>query len=103
MRKILPSALLAASAVGALLVLPAGTANALTPACQAANDILASYGSLGPSPQQKQEAADRLHAIDASGQERWAIDNYADALAKGDVALVGNNAAILNGVCQTGQ
>ncbi|MEC3953811.1 hypothetical protein VMT65_12295 [Nocardia sp. CDC153] len=102
MRKMLTSGVLAASAVGALLVLPAGNAFALSPACQAAGDILNSYGSLGPSAQQKQDAADRLHAIDADGQEKWAIDNYANALANGDVAAVGSAAPILNGICQQG-
>ncbi|AYF76265.1 hypothetical protein D7D52_23285 [Nocardia yunnanensis] len=99
MRKILPSAVLAAGAVAALLVLPAGNAYALSPACQAASDVLNSYGSLGPSPQQMQDAANRLYAIDASGQEQMAISNYANALAKGDVAMIGNAAPILNGIC----
>ncbi|MEV0467303.1 hypothetical protein ACWCW7_18520 [Nocardia tengchongensis] len=102
MRKILPSALLAASAVGALLVLPAGTASALSPACQTAGDIYNSYGSLGPSPQQRREVADRLRAIEASGDERTAIDNFANALANGDVALISSTGVLLNGICGRG-
>ncbi|MTE16526.1 hypothetical protein [Nocardia aurantiaca] len=102
MRKILPSTLLAASAVGALLVLPAGTANALSPACSAVNDVLSNVHALGPNKQLQQDVANQLLAIDASGAEKDAITNYANALTNGDAASIGTATTILNGVCNQG-
>ncbi|GAB0108469.1 hypothetical protein JMUB6875_74860 [Nocardia sp. JMUB6875] len=102
MRKILTSTLMAASAAGALLVLPAGNAWALSPACQGAADISNSYGSLGPYGAQQKDAANRLRALDATGDEKWAIDNYANALESGDNSLIGAAIPLLNGICQRG-
>ncbi|MCU1640122.1 MULTISPECIES: hypothetical protein [unclassified Nocardia] len=102
MRKILPSTLLAAAAVGALLVLPTGTASAMSPACNQASDVINNNRSLGPDAALTQSISDQLLAIDASGQEQQAIANYAHALTNGDVASVGNASTILNGVCQVG-
>ncbi|WP_067567949.1 hypothetical protein [Nocardia acidivorans] len=99
MRKILPSTLLAASAVGALLVLPAGTASAQSPACAQVADVLGGVTALGPDHDLEVRVADQLLAIDAGGQERTAIAQYANALKNGDAASIGNATIILNGVC----
>ncbi|MEV6065715.1 hypothetical protein AB0L82_04100 [Nocardia sp. NPDC052001] len=99
MRKILPSTLLAVSAVGALLVLPAGTASAQSPACAQVADVLGSVTALGPDHDLEVRVADQLLAIPADGQERTAITEYADALKNGDAASIGTATILLNGVC----
>ncbi|QLY33382.1 hypothetical protein [Nocardia huaxiensis] len=99
MRKTLTATLAAAGATAALLILPTGTANAMTPACQSAVDILHSYGSLGPHGAEMTDAAARLRTVEATGDEATYIESYARALDSGDVAAVGQAATLLSGIC----
>lgn len=103
MRKTFSSTLLAAGAIGAMLVLPTGTATAASPACEAAAEIINGYnGALGPNAFQYNDAANRLLAIDAYGQERQGIENLAKALRTSDFSRIGSAGTQLNAICLQG-
>jgi hypothetical protein len=103
MIKTCSAALLAASAFGSLLLLPAAPAHAQSPACGAAIGAInaaidESGGNLDPTVQQS--LATKLSAIEAEGAEKAAIAAYAHALTDDKVANMDTATDELNRVCQ---
>ncbi|WP_174183886.1 hypothetical protein [Nocardia barduliensis] len=103
MIKTCSAALLAASAFGSLLLLPAAPAHAQSPACGAAIDAInaaidKSGGNLDPTVQQSLAA--ELSAIEAEGAEKDAIAAYARALTDDKVASMDPATDELNRVCK---
>ncbi|MEU1994650.1 hypothetical protein ABZ511_09395 [Nocardia gamkensis] len=103
MIKTCSAALLAASAFGSLLLLPAAPAHAQSPACGAAIDAInaaidESGGNLDPTVQQS--LATKLSAIEAEGAEKAAIAAYAQALTDDKVANMDAATDELNRVCK---
>ncbi|WP_040780637.1 hypothetical protein [Nocardia pneumoniae] len=96
-------ALLSASAIGSLLLLPAAPAHAQSPACGAAIDAInaaidESGGNLDPTVQQSLAA--KLSAINAEGAEKDAITAYARALTDDNVSSMDGATNELNRVCK---
>ncbi|MGY1863549.1 hypothetical protein [Nocardia gipuzkoensis] len=103
MIKTCSAALLAASAFGSLLLLPAAPAHAQSPACGAAIAAInaaidESGGNLDPTVQQSLAA--KLSAIEAEGAEKDAIAAYAHALTDERVASMDPATDELNRVCK---
>ncbi|MEU2030012.1 hypothetical protein [Nocardia amamiensis] len=103
MIKTCSAALLSASAIGSLLLLPAAPAHAQSPACAAAIDtinaaIAESGGNLDPTVQQSLAA--KLSAINAEGAEKDAIAAYARALTDDSVTSMDAATDELNRVCK---
>ncbi|WP_330229417.1 hypothetical protein OHA40_25640 [Nocardia sp. NBC_00508] len=103
MIKTCSAALLTASAIGSLLLLPAAPAYAQSPACAAAIDAInaaidESGGNLDPTVQQS--LATKLSAIDAEGAEKEAIAGYARALTDDSVPSMDTATNELNRVCK---
>ncbi|MGQ4614732.1 hypothetical protein [Nocardia sp. R7R-8] len=104
MIKICSAALLAASAFGSLLLLPAAPAHAQSPACGAAIDainaaISESGGNLDPTVQQSLAA--KLSAIQAQDVEKDAIAAYARALTDDKVTSMDAATDELNRACKS--
>ncbi|MGK8523393.1 hypothetical protein ACRS6B_18385 [Nocardia asteroides] len=102
MIKTCSAALLAASAIGSLLLLPAAPAHAQSTACDAAIDAInaaidASGGNLDRAVQQSLAA--ELSAIEADGEEKNAIAAYAHALTDDNVTNMNPATDELNRVC----
>lgn len=85
MIKILPTALLSATAVGSLLFLPAGPAQAQSAACSMAVDVVNSAFVASPDHTLDADAQRaltiKLQSIAANGKDKAAIDALIQAIA----------------------
>ncbi|MFI9404171.1 hypothetical protein [Nocardia sp. NPDC052316] len=103
MPKIFAAALLTASAVGSLILLPAAPAHAQSDACNRA--IIAINKAIDGSPDGVIDdvVARALHftltSLDAEGEEKAAITGYANALLDENVTDLDPYTAELNRVC----
>ncbi|MGO4617249.1 hypothetical protein AB4305_22680 [Nocardia sp. 2YAB30] len=102
MTKTFSATVLAASAIGSLLLLPASPAHAQSTACSAATDVInaaiaESGGNLDPAVQRSLTA--KLAAIDATGSDKDAIDAYAHALTDENVTDMDAATAEFNRSC----
>ncbi|APB00422.1 hypothetical protein NS506_06386 [Nocardia seriolae] len=102
MRKILPSALLAVAATAALLVLPAGAAQAQSYACSTAVDLINAaieqYPNGIDNDGQKALAA-KLLAIGANGADKATIAAFATALIDDNVTDLSDAIDAFNASC----
>jgi len=102
MSKVFSTTLLTASAVGALLILPAGPAQAQSAACGAAVDLInaaidQSGGNL--DPETGKTLSTKLLGINASGSDSDAIVAYAHALVDETIPDMGAATAEFNRAC----
>ncbi|MFG1795429.1 hypothetical protein [Nocardia sp. NPDC049149] len=101
MSKIFSAALLTAAAVGSLVLVPAATAQAKSPACDTAIDWINAAIDMSPdgmSADTLQSLSSRLSGLPAVGAEKAAIDAYAHALIDDNADMTAATTAF-NAVC----